>query len=310
MTTALLFYGHFVASKVGKTGLTPTVDIDKIEKTTGTVTAVVTGGSASEGRRGYYLYRLANATPVTHDYVAIFITADSSVDQQQVAAVRVDFTEARSTELANLDAAISSRNAVAPLDATATQAAAASALTAYDPATGAEVAGLADAILDDEEVSAGVTVREALAAAGSAGDSLTNPVGGYTAPQVGYYLQRLANSQVQIVSVYDPVTQALSFVYGDDYAMVDDRSLTFTTTHDLSGVGTVVRWNVRTPGTITTIACTIVDASTYVLAPTAANLTTIGVGEFDYDIEIVLPGTPTRTITEAQGTVTVRRDVR
>ena len=310
MTTALLFYGHFVASKVGKTGLTPTVDIDKIEKTTGTVTAVVTGGSASEGRRGYYLYRLANATPVTHDYVAIFITADSSVDQQQVAATRVDFTEARAAELANLDAAVSSRNAVAPLDATATQAAAAAALTAYDPATGAEVAGLADAILDDEEVSAGVTVREALAAAGSAGDSLTNPVGGYTAPQVGYYLQRLANTQVEIVSAFDPVTQALSFLYGDDYATADDRSLSFTTTHDLSGVGTVVRWNVRTPGTITQISCTIVDASTYVLAPTAANLTTIGVGEFDYDIEIVLPGTPTRTITEREGVVTVRRDVR
>jgi hypothetical protein len=142
MTTALLFYGHFVASKVGKTGLTPTVDIDKIEKATGTVTAVVTGGSASEGRRGYYLYRLANATPVTHDYVAIFITADSSVDQQQVAATRVDFTEARAAELAYLDAAISSRNATPPLDATATQAAAAAALAAYDPATGAEVAAL------------------------------------------------------------------------------------------------------------------------------------------------------------------------
>ena len=51
------------------------------------------------------------------------------------AAVRVELA----TELARIDAAISSRNAVAPLDSTATQAAAASALTAYDGPTKAEL---------------------------------------------------------------------------------------------------------------------------------------------------------------------------
>ena len=302
----IAFYAHFVASKTGKTGLTVTVDVWRITEA-GVATEVVTGGAATEIGDGLYRYGLSAASvTAAGEYIAVFKTADSTVDAQHIPAI---WTVGHAN-IEHLDAAISSRNAVAPLDATATQAAAAAALTAYDPATGAEVAALPDAILDGEEVSAGVTVRQGIAAAGAAGDPLTNPASGYTEPQIGYYMQRLANNQVEIVSVFDPVTMAMSFVYGDDYAMVDDRSLTFTTTHDLSGVGTVVRWNVRTPGTITTIACTIVDASTYVLAPTAANLTTIGVGEFDYDIEIVLPGTPTRTITEAQGTVTVRRDVR
>lgn len=51
------------------------------------------------------------------------------------AAVRVELA----TELARIDAAISSRNATAPLDSTATQAAAAAALNAYDGPTKAEL---------------------------------------------------------------------------------------------------------------------------------------------------------------------------
>lgn len=54
------------------------------------------------------------------------------------AAVRTEIA----TELARIDVAVSTRNATAPLDATATQAAAAAALTSYDAATGADVAGI------------------------------------------------------------------------------------------------------------------------------------------------------------------------
>lgn len=50
-------------------------------------------------------------------------------------AVRTELT----TELARIDVAVSTRNAVTPLDATATQSAAAAALTAYDPPTKAEL---------------------------------------------------------------------------------------------------------------------------------------------------------------------------
>jgi hypothetical protein len=50
-------------------------------------------------------------------------------------AVRTELT----TELGRIDVATSTRNAVAPLDSTATQAAAAAALTSYDPPTKAEL---------------------------------------------------------------------------------------------------------------------------------------------------------------------------
>jgi hypothetical protein len=124
-----------------------------------------------------------------------------------------------------LDAAISSRNAVAPLDATATQAAAAAALTAYDPATGAEVAALPDALLDGEEVAAGVTVRAALAAAGAAGDPLRNAVpGSYASGSAGYALGRIASGALTVVS---PILADgfLRLMGGDAYLAADGRRL-------------------------------------------------------------------------------------
>lgn len=197
MATDVLLYGHFVASKAGKTGLADvTVDIDKIEKATGTRTAVVTAGAATEGRRGYYYYRLAAATPLTHDYVAVFMTADSSVDQQHVAAVRPDLAEGWAAIFAYLDAAISTRLAT----------------TSYTTAPSAGT--VADAILDDEEVSAGVTVRQALAAAGSAADPLLNTVpGSYAEDTGGYALGRLL--AISDAAVWSPV------VADNEMALVD-----------------------------------------------------------------------------------------
>ncbi|MGL4558476.1 MAG: hypothetical protein ACRCV5_13315, partial [Afipia sp.] len=221
MATNLLFYGHFVASKTGKTGLTATVDIDKIEKATGTRTAVVTGGSATEGRRGYYLYLLTNATPITHDYVAIFITADTSVDQLEVPATRIDYTEARATELAYLDAAISSRLAAAgytaPLDAgateTAAQAGSAAALTAYDAATAADVAAVPGLTWEEEtadHATAG-TMGRAMGDAGSATNPLTSRVpGDYEPGTGGYALGRLL--AISNAALYSPATRNNQFL--------------------------------------------------------------------------------------------------
>jgi hypothetical protein len=83
----LIFVGQFVASKAGKTGLTVIVDVDRYTMADGTRTALVTAGSATEGRRGLYHYRLASADLALYQYVATFITADTSVDQQEVAAL-------------------------------------------------------------------------------------------------------------------------------------------------------------------------------------------------------------------------------
>jgi len=296
-TVKYVVLAHYIASKAGKTGLTTTVDIDEWNVAAGTVdTAFATAQAMTEARNGLY-YRFFDGDD-GRLYSAVVKTADSSVDQQHLAAIVVRLDRINTTLLAG--------SYTAPLDSTATQAAAAAALTAYDPATGAEVAALADAILDDEEVSVGVTVREALAAAGSAADPLTNPVSGYTAPQAGYYLQRLANNQVELVSVFDPVTMALRFRYGDDYLAAEDRAQTFTTELDLTGAS--VNWNVLNDAGVVQVTCTVVDAVTYQLEVTADDLEDIGVGTWRYDFQITLANG--HEVTEVAGMVTVARDVR
>jgi len=110
VTTNVLLYGYFTAGKLGKSGLSDVVvDVDAIAKATGLRTEVVTGSAASSGRRGYYYYWLPDAAPETHDYIAIFVTADASVDANEVAAVRPDLAEAWRAALVLLDAPISTR---------------------------------------------------------------------------------------------------------------------------------------------------------------------------------------------------------
>ena len=87
MASDIVFVGQFIASKAGKTGLTVTVDVDRYTISDGTRSELVTAGSATEGRRGLYHYRLASADLSLYQYVATFITADATVDQQQVAAI-------------------------------------------------------------------------------------------------------------------------------------------------------------------------------------------------------------------------------
>lgn len=87
MASDLIFVGQFIASKAGKTGLTVTVDVDRYTISDGSRSSLVTAGSATEGRRGLYHYRLASADLTLYQYVATFITADSTVDQQEIAAI-------------------------------------------------------------------------------------------------------------------------------------------------------------------------------------------------------------------------------
>ncbi len=71
------FYAPFTANKIGKTGLTPTVDV---RNSSGVL--VVSDGSATELGGG--LYKYVYSTSVVDDYLAMFKTADSSVDSQHV----------------------------------------------------------------------------------------------------------------------------------------------------------------------------------------------------------------------------------
>jgi hypothetical protein len=90
-----LFYAMFIASKVGKTGLSPTVDI------WGPGGAEVTGANAATVGGGLYSYSHTDA--VDGDYMAVFKTADATVDAQHVPALAVKQISAY------IDAAISSR---------------------------------------------------------------------------------------------------------------------------------------------------------------------------------------------------------
>ena len=81
---ALMFYAFFVESKVGKTGLTVTVDVYR------NGTEIVAGGSATEVGDGLYKYQLASGSNNAEgEYICIFKTATSTVDQQHIPALWV-----------------------------------------------------------------------------------------------------------------------------------------------------------------------------------------------------------------------------
>jgi hypothetical protein len=96
--SSLVFYAQFVASKVGKQDLTPTIDLFRVTRSDATVATVISGGSMTQvtlpNKRGWYLYRLSGADLQTYDYGATAITADSTVDQQEIACLWTRFSEA------------------------------------------------------------------------------------------------------------------------------------------------------------------------------------------------------------------------
>jgi hypothetical protein len=98
ISNTLQFDAFFTASRVGKTGLTPTVDIYR------GATQIVTAGSATEIGGGFYTYQLAFGSVTNkNSYRAVFKTTDTTVDQQHIPALWI----VGSTWIQNLDAAIS-----------------------------------------------------------------------------------------------------------------------------------------------------------------------------------------------------------
>lgn len=84
VSNAVTFLFFYTENKVGKTGLTVTVDVWKIAQT-GSASEIITGGSATEMGDGLYLYVLGNSnTADVGDYVAVGKTATTTVDQQHI----------------------------------------------------------------------------------------------------------------------------------------------------------------------------------------------------------------------------------
>lgn len=142
-----LFYGFFSAAKAGKTGLTVTCTVYRAA--TGAV--VANAQAASEVGGGLYRYSHSDATP--GDYLAVFITADATVDAQHVAALA-------SVIIPRIDAAMTTRLASADYSAA--------------PSAGS----VADAVWDEvtSAHAAAGTTGKALADAGNAGDPWAAPV--------------------------------------------------------------------------------------------------------------------------------------
>lgn len=83
---ALPFAAHFVASKVGKAGITVTVDVFK-KPIGGVKSQVITDAAATEVGDGVYTYEFAAVNvDVIGSYWAVFKTSDVTVDAQQIAS--------------------------------------------------------------------------------------------------------------------------------------------------------------------------------------------------------------------------------
>ena len=312
---ALTFYAFYVASKTGKTGLTVTLDI--YETTSGS--PIVTAASATELGGGLYYYTLASGSvDASGAYVAVFKTADSSVDQQHIPAIWIT-----DTVLKNLDVAVSTRNATTPLDSTATQAAAAAALAAYDPPTKAELdaglagvtaptaAAVADAVWDEaltDHLTAGTTGAQ-LNAAGAAGDPLLNSVpGSYTQGTAGFALGRVGRGTISTVS---PTSASgdVTIDMGYDYDADDGLALEWTdddgTWVDLTGCEAVL-----IIAGLLEADCTILNAGTSAQGIrcelTAAQTGTLKPGRRAFVVDVTRAG---RLIKQISGTATITAKV-
>jgi hypothetical protein len=326
---AIRFYAFYVSSKLGKTGLTVTVDVYKND------VQIVTGSAVTEVGGGLYRYTLASVSvDAEGEYVAIFKTTDTTVDQRHIPALWV----IARAGIENLDAALSSRASQASLDVLddyvdtevaaikaktdtlpASPAAVGSAMTLAANALSAAalaadaVAEIADGVWDEtlsgHSVAGGAGA--ALSAAGGAADPLLNSVPGtYPSGTAGYALGRIGSGQITTVS---PVAQDgdVTLIQGDDYLDADDRALEWTNEE-----GT---WPDLTDAEIRLVAHRnriTVSVTGEVVVPTGANQkvrveltqadTEIPSGDYGFSVQAVL--TDDHVVTLLQGTLTVLYD--
>ena len=132
LSNNLDFFSFFVASKLGVTGLTVTVDVWKHLTSTNTSSQIITAGSATEVGGGLYRYQLSSASVTGEgEYICIFKTSSATPDQQHIPSIwcvqkagseyldaavtsrpsGTDYTTSRAGYLDRLDATISSRQA-------------------------------------------------------------------------------------------------------------------------------------------------------------------------------------------------------
>lgn len=285
LANAITFYAFFVASKVGATGLTVTVDVWELTQAGG-ATEIVTAGSASEIGDGLYKYTLSSgAVDAVGEYIAVFKTATTTVDAQHIPALWI----VGRGGVENIDAAISSRNATTPPTA----------------------AAVADAVWDEASaghVAAGST-GALLAAAGAAADPLLNLVpGSYVTGTAGAALGRIGNAAITVVSPVASDGTSINLVYGDDYMAADARALSFQSDDWPVLTGATIALRVQ-GATAISLAGSVLAADQVQVELTYTQIETIGIGTRRYDLQATL-ATSAHVVTLATGLFTVEADVR
>lgn len=228
ISTAITFAAFYVESKVGKTGLTVTVDVYR------NGTAIVTDGATVEVGGGLYTYTLGSGSvTVEGEYLAIFKTATATVDQQHIPALML----VGRAGVENLNATISSRSSHAAADIWSVGT---RTLTSF----GTLVADAAAAVW--ASVARTLTASPGPSAATIADAVLDELVSGHTtAGSVGHKLSLIGAASVTITA---PVAAdgTLDLVRGDDYLEAQSREITFSSSSwpDLTGV-TEIKLTIR-----------------------------------------------------------------
>jgi len=295
VTIRLFAMYELTADGTGATGLTVTVDVDKYAKSDGTRTNVVTGGSATAGANGIYHYAVASVTDMaTHDYIAVFKTAATTVKTKHFAFLLQDLIAAATQIMTNLDVIVSSRNATTPptVDAIANQV--------WDEALAGHVVAGSTAV--------------ALSAAGSAADPLLSAVpGAYLPGTAGEALGSFTAARAAkldligagVLTVVSPVTATgnVGLMLGDDYLLADGRALLFTVTGYPVLTGGAIAMRVR-KATVISLPGVVTGAAACYVEVTKTQLATIGAGVYTYDLQATLVGGSVVTLGQSQLVVT------
>jgi hypothetical protein len=117
MASTIIFYADYLKAGVGTTpSAAPTITVYAVNRATGAETLVGSAGASmtASALAGRYYFRVTSADLSTSDYHARAHTSDTSVDQQDVPALWVRWSEADSSTIqTNLDATVSSRSTYA-----------------------------------------------------------------------------------------------------------------------------------------------------------------------------------------------------
>ena len=114
---------------------------------------------------------------------------------------------------------------------------------------------------------------------------------------------------ISITSPNTTSSQLLELVYGDDYYNADNRAITFELTGFPVMIGATVVFCVDKGSSVLSFPCTVVDTDTIRLELTAAQIATIEVGYWQYDVQATLSNTHVVTIVK-NGLLLIAEDIR